>query len=116
MHYSILSLVLHWVVSGLSLAVTAAVVPGFKLRGFTAALVAALLIGFANHLVWPILFILTLPLTIVTFGLFVFVIDAVVLRLCAAVMKDFEITSWFSAIIGAIILAVTSSVLHWLVV
>ena len=113
MHHGIGLAFLHWVVSGLSLMVTAALVPGFHLRGFTTALVATLLIGISNYLVWPILFVLTLPLTILTFGLFVFVLDAIILRLCAAFMKNFEITNWFSAIVGALILAFTSSFLHW---
>jgi putative membrane protein len=116
MHYNIVHQLLHWVVSGLALAVTAAIVPGIHLRGFATAMVATLLIGFANYLVWPILFFLTLPLTILTFGLFIFVVDAIVLRLCAAFMKNFEITNWFSAVLGAMVLAFTSSVLHWFLI
>ena len=114
MNSTIVSLILHWVVSGLALLLTSAIVPGFKLRGFKAALVAAILIGLANYLVWPVLIILTLPLTILTLGLFVFVVDAIVLRLCAALMDDFDISGWFSAIFGAIILSITSSFLHFL--
>jgi putative membrane protein len=115
MDFNILSLLLHWVVSGIALALTAAVVPGFRIRGFGTALIATLLIGLANRLVFPIIFILTLPLTIITFGFFVFVIDAIVLRLCAAFMEDFDISGWFSAILGAIILAILSSGLHWII-
>lgn len=106
----------QWVVSGLALAVTAAVVPGFKLRGFTTALIATLVLGLANTFVYPVLVILTLPLTILTLGLFLWVIDAIILRLCAALLDDFEITNWFSAIIGALILALTSSFLHWMLI
>ena len=116
MTFNFLHLLLHWLVSGAALAVTSVFVPGFHLRGFSTALIASLLIGLANQLVWPVLFLLTLPLTIVTFGLFVFVIDAVVLRLCAAFLKNFDIDGWLSAIFGAIILSLTSSVLHYLLV
>lgn len=114
MNFNFVHLLAHWVVSGVALALTAAIVPGFRVRGFFTALVATLLIGFANYLVWPILFFLTLPLTVLTLGFFVFVVDAIVLRLVAAFMKDFDISGWFSAIAGAIILAVTSSLLHFL--
>ena len=108
-----ISAILHWIVSSAALAVTAAVVPGFKLKGFKAALIATFIIGLLNYILWPILVFFTLPLTIITFGLFLFVVDAIVLRACAALMNDFEISSWFSAIIGAVILAVTSSILHY---
>ena len=113
---SFLSLIAYWVVSGLALALTAAIVPGFRVRGFTTALIAVLVIGLANRFVWPVLFFLTLPINILTLGLFTFVVSAMVLRLCAAFMKDFEITSWFSAIVGGIILSISSSILHFLLV
>jgi putative membrane protein len=112
MDFNLIHLILHWVVSSVALLVTGAIVPGFHLRGFTTAMIATFLIGLCNYVVWPILFVLTLPLTIVTLGLFVFVLDAIVLKVCAAFLKDFEISGWLSAILGAVILAVSSSVLH----
>lgn len=116
MQFDLIHLLMHWVVSALALALTAALVPGFRIRGFSTALGASVLIGFANYAIWPILFVLTLPFTIVTLGLFVFVIDAIVLRVCASLMTRFEISNWFSAIIGAMILAALSSLLHWMVI
>lgn len=109
-------LLMHWIVSGAALAVTAAITPGFRIRGFGAALFAALLIGGANIVLRPVFVFLTLPLTILTLGFFLFVVDAIILRICAAFMKDFEISGWISAIIGAVILAITSSVLHFLTI
>lgn len=106
-------MILHWVVSGLALALTAALVPGFRIRSFGTALIAVLVIGAANILVRPLLVFLTMPFTILTFGLFLFVVDAIILRLCAAFMRGFEITGWFSAILGAVILAMASSLLHF---
>lgn len=113
---SIMLWILHWVVSGLALALTAALVPGFRIRGFGAALFAAVIIALANSFVRPLMILLTFPLTILTLGLFLFVVDAIVLRICAAFLKDFEISNWLSAILGAVILAVTSSLLHWLII
>ncbi len=106
----------YWVVSGLALALTAAIVPGFRLRGFSTALFASLVIGLANIIIRPLLLFLTLPLTILTLGLFIFVVDAIVLRICAAFLKDFEISGWLSAILGAVILALSSSLLHWVLI
>ncbi|HMN67675.1 MAG TPA: phage holin family protein [Bdellovibrionales bacterium] len=104
----------YWIVSALALALTAALVPGFRIRGFGAAMIASLVIGIANFLMKPLLILLTLPLTILTLGLFIFVVDAVILRVSAALLEDFEITNWISAILGAVILAITSGLLHWL--
>lgn len=109
-----LGLALHWLVSGASLALTAFLVPGFRIKGFATALMAALLIGAANAFIKPFLIFLTLPLTILTLGFFLVIVDAAILRLCAAFMKDFDITNWFSAVVGTIILAFTSGVLHYL--
>lgn len=109
-------LIAHWVVSGIALMLTAAVVPGFRINGFSTALIGALIIGFANTWLKPLLIFLTLPLTILTLGLFLFVVDAIILRICAGVLKNMEISSWLSAILGGVILAVTSSFLHWFLV
>ena len=111
-----LGMALHWIVSGIALAVTAFLVPGFRVRGFSTALMAVLLIGAANALIKPFLIFLTLPLTILTLGFFLFVVDACILKLCAAFMKDFEITNWFSAVVGAIILTLTSGFLHFVLI
>jgi putative membrane protein len=112
----VLVVILHWVVSSLALALTAAIVPGFRLRGFFTAMMATLIIGLLNYILWYPLAFFTFPFIILTFGLFVFVIDAIVLRVCAAFMKNFEITNWFSAIIGAVFLALTNSLLHYLLI
>jgi putative membrane protein len=112
----LLVLVLRWFISALALLLTAYIVPGFKVKNFTGALVASAIIGLANMTIWWLLFILTLPATILTFGLFVFVINAVVLRLCAAILRDFDITNWFSAIVGAVILSFVGTLLHYLIV
>lgn len=111
-----LALLAHWFVSAVAILLTSAVVPGFRVRGFTTALVAALFIGAANIFVRPVLVFLTLPLTIVTLGLFLFVVDAIILRLSAALLKNFEISGWFSAVIGAVVLALTGGLLHWFVI
>ena len=113
MHSDGFLLLLHWVVSAVAILLTSALVPGFKVKGFVTALVAAFIIALANYFLRPILVFLTFPLTILTLGFFLFVVDAIILRLCAGLLKNFEIKGWLSAIGGAIVLMLTSSFLHW---
>lgn len=107
---------LHWVVSALAMIVTAYLVRGFKIRNFASALVACLVIGIADVLVRPILLFLTLPLNILTLGLFTFVVNGIVIKLCAALVPGFDVEGWGAAIFGAIVLAITGMGLHYLLV
>lgn len=113
---SFLNNLIHWFVSACALMVTAYLVNGFSIKSFSAALLAAIVIGFANILVWPILIFLTLPLNILTLGLFTFVVNGMVLRICTMFISGFDITNWTAAIFGAIILSIVSSVLHYLII
>jgi putative membrane protein len=106
----------QWFVSALALALTAALIPGFRIRGFGTALIASLVLGILNIFVTPVLQFLAIPFTILTLGFFIFVVDAIVLRICAALLDDFEISNWFSAILGAIVLAFANSLLHYLII
>src|SRR4051794_8968191 len=90
--------IVHWVVSAAAVLVTSKLLKGFKVEGFSAAMWAALLIGIANVVVWPILIILTLPINLLTLGLFTFVVNGMVLKLCAAFLDGFEIHGWGAAI------------------
>lgn len=113
MHSDGLVLIFHWIVSALAILLTSALVPGFRVKGFGTAMVASFFISLANYFVRPVLIFLTLPLTILTLGLFIFVIDAIILRITAGILKNFEITGWLSAILGAIVLALSNGFLHW---
>jgi putative membrane protein len=107
---------IHWVVSAIALKVTASLTKGFEVGGFFSALVAAFVIGAANFFIRPVLVFLTLPFTIITLGAFLFVVDAIILRMCAAVLPGFEVKSWLAAVFGAFILAVVGSGLHFLII
>ena len=112
----LLMMLLRWVVSAVALLITSYVVPGFKVKNFKGALVACALIGLANVFIRPLLLFLTLPLNILTLGLFTFVVNAIILRLCAGVLRDFDIKGWFAAIIGAVVLAFVGAGLHFFLV
>jgi putative membrane protein len=107
---------LHWFVSALAMMATAYLVRGFKIRSFGAALFACVVIAFADVLVRPLLFFLTLPLTIITLGLFTFVLNGIVIRLCAALVPGFDVEGWGSAIFGALVLAVLNAGLHYFLI
>jgi putative membrane protein len=101
----------QWIVSSLSVLIMARVVPGITVDGFVAALMAALAIGFVNMVVYPIMMLLTIPLTILSFGLFLFVLNGLALKLAAAITPGFTIVGFMPAFLGAIVL----SILAWLV-
>lgn len=97
-------LILRWVIVSIALIGVAYLVPGFEVTGFYTALIAGLVLGLANAVVRPLIFILTLPVTIITLGLFTFIINAFMLWLTASVVPGFEITGLVPAVMGAIIL------------
>jgi putative membrane protein len=108
-------LLLRWLINALSLLIVAYIVPGFELHGFVAALIAAVVFGFVNATLGLLLKIVTFPLTIVTFGLFLIVINAIMLKMAAAVTPGFIVHTWTAAFLGAIVLSLVSAFLHWLI-
>jgi putative membrane protein len=109
-------LLLNWVLSALAVWIVAHVVSGFYVSGFGAALIAALVIGFINETIGFLLKILTFPLTLVTLGLFWFVINALMLELASALLSPgFQVRSFLAAFIGAILLSLVNMMLKWLV-
>jgi putative membrane protein len=108
-------MLLHWVVTALAVWITSRVVPGFYVNGASAALIAAVVIGLVNATIGLFLKIITFPLTLLTFGLFWFVINAIMLELASAFVPGFHITTFGAAFIGAIVLTVVNTLLKWLV-
>lgn len=107
-------LLLHWILSALALLLVAHVVAGFHVSGFLAALIAAVVIGLVNATLGTLLKIVTFPLTVLTLGIFWFVINALMLELASIVVPGFHIDSFGAAFIGAIALAVVNVIIRWL--
>ena len=107
-------LLLHWVISAVAVWIVAHIVRGISVDSATAALIAAAVIGLINATLGLMLKILTFPLTILTLGLFWFVINALMLELAAALVRGFYVRNFIAALIGAVMLSLVSSVLHWL--
>ncbi len=89
--------------------------PRFEVSGIVVALVAAVVLGLVNALIRPLLVILTLPLTVVTLGLFLLVINALMLWLAASILPGFTIDTFFAAVYGAIVLWVVGLLTNWII-
>jgi putative membrane protein len=105
-------LLLHWIISALSLVIVAYLFPGIRLDGLGAAIVAPVVIGLANATLGVVLKIMTLPLTVLTLGLFWLVINALMVQLAAFVVPGFYVAGFWSAFFGAIVLSIVSMILR----
>ena len=105
-------LLVTWLLSAISLLIVAYVVKGVDVSGFGAALIAAIVIGLANGTLGFFLKVVTFPLTIVTLGLFWWVINALMLKLAAAFVPGFNIRGFLPALIGAFVLSLVNLVLR----
>ncbi len=101
-------LLARWIVMALAVMAAAYLVPGIVVSGFYAALLAALLLGIANAVIRPILLILTLPLNIITLGLFTFVLNGFLFWLVSTIIKGFEVHGFWAAVIGSLVVTVIS--------
>jgi putative membrane protein len=105
----------RWVINALALIIVANVVPGFGIETFYNALIAALILGLVNALVRPLFFILTLPVTIITLGLFTFVINALMIWLASTIVEGFVVEGFAPALLAALLLWVISLATNWLI-
>ena len=87
----------HWLAATVAVMITAYIVPGFQVNSVFSALLAAVVIGFVNIVIWPVLVVLTLPLTVVTFGLFLLVVNGVSLKIAAGLTPGFSIEGFLPA-------------------
>ncbi|HEX9638575.1 MAG TPA: phage holin family protein [Acidobacteriota bacterium] len=106
---------LHWLLGAVALYVVAQLVPGISVTGFGAALIAALVFGAVNATLGLVLQLISIPITILTLGLFYFVINALMLMLAAALVPGFVCRGFLAALIGAVLLMIFNAVLRSLV-
>jgi putative membrane protein len=99
-------------VNALAVMVTAYLLPGVRVKDFVTALILAVVLGLLNLLVKPILVILTLPVTIITLGLFLFVINAIIILLASRLVSGFKVDGFFWALIFSLILSLVSGIMH----
>jgi putative membrane protein len=108
------ALLLRWLINAAGLLFVAYLYPGVVVEGFLAALIAALVLGLVNAVVRPILVILTLPATILTLGLFIFVINAFLFWFVAEIVHGFRVTGFGAALLGSILYSIITLLTSWL--
>src|SRR3989338_9219573 len=107
-------LIFRWVLHALSLILVAYLIPGITISGFYAELVVALVLGLINAVIRPVLVFLTLPISVLTLGLFTLVINAILFWFVSTVIKGFEVENFLAAFFGALVFSVLSSAINTL--
>ena len=110
-----MTLLVRWFINALALMLVAYLYSGVQVNGIFAAVIAALVLGLVNAVIRPLLVILTLPVTILTLGLFIFVINAFMFWFVTEIVKGFTVTGFTAALIGSLMFSVISLVTNWLV-
>ena len=109
-----LNTILRWVVNAVLLLLIPYIVQGIEMKNFGTALVEALVLAFVNALIKPILILLTLPINLLTLGLFILVINALMFWLVSAIVKGFYISGFWPAFFAALVFSIFSLVLNYL--
>ena len=107
--------ILRLVIAALALWLATEIVPGIEAEGLGTLVLAALLLGVVNAIVRPVVVLLTLPLTLLTLGLFLLVINAAMLGLVGWLLKDFTVDGFVPALLGAVIVGLVSWVGSWVI-
>lgn len=108
MHNNLTSFLLHWGIMSLSLWIVSQLFKGIHFEDSSSLIISALLLGFANAIVKPLLIILTLPLTLITLGGFLLVINALMLLLVASLIQGFKVSGFWTAFFTSIIISILS--------
>jgi len=111
-----LNLLARWIINAAALLLVAYLYPGVTVASFWAAMLAALVLGLVNALIRPLLVLLTLPVTILTLGLFLFVFYALMFWFVAEIVQGFQVTGFVAALVGSILYSLITLVTSWLLV
>ena len=107
-----MKLILDWLVNAAALYVAARLVVGVSVADTGSLLIAAVVIGLVNSIIRPILRFVTFPITVLTLGLFYFVLNGAMLYLAAELTPGFDLSGWMAAILGAIVISIVATILH----
>jgi putative membrane protein len=108
-------MLINWLITTAAILVAAYFLPGVAIRSLGAALITALVLGLINAIIRPILVVLTFPITILTLGLFIFVLNAVLVLVTSAIVPGFEVRGFWWALLFSLVFSVVSFVLHRIV-
>jgi putative membrane protein len=107
-----MNLIIRLVINALIILLVAYLIPGIAVQGFYTALIVAIVLGIISVTLKPLLLILTLPINLLTLGLFTFVINALLLWFTASIVKGFEVTGFISALIGSLLISILQIVVR----
>jgi len=107
-----MNLIFHWIVSAIAILIAAYILPGVSIAGILTALIVAVVLGAANAVIRPIILLLTLPLTILTLGLFTLVVNALMVMLASALVPGFSVDGFWWAFVFAIVLWMINAFFH----
>ena len=110
-----LAIILSWIISAVSILIVGHIIPGFDVQSFGSALIAAVVIGLINATIGLFLKIITIPLSILTFGIFLIVINALMLMFASSLLSGFTVSSFWAAFFGAIVLAIVNMLIRGLI-
>lgn len=105
--------IIRWLINAVLLMLIPYIVPGVDIKNFFTALVAALILAFVNAIIKPVLVLLTLPVTVITLGLFILIINAFMFWMVSSVVKGFEITGFWPAFFAALVFSIFSIALNY---
>jgi putative membrane protein len=105
-------LLVIWILNAVALLAIAHIVPGIEVAGVSSALISVLILAFINTLIRPLIIVLTLPVTVLTLGFFIFVINGVLFWLAGSLLPGFHVNGFMNAVLGAILYSVVSWILH----
>ena len=107
-----MNLILRIIITALLVMIIAHFMPGVSVASFTTSIIVAIVLGLLNIFIKPVLVLLTLPVTLITFGLFLLVINALIIMLCTKIVGGFAVESFWTAVFFSIILSISQSILY----
>lgn len=107
-----MNIFINWLIMAIAIIISAYFLPGVTLAGFGTALLVALVLGLLNAVIKPIILILTLPINILTLGLFTFVINAVIILIASAIVPGFKVDGFWHALLFSVVLAIVLYAIH----
>ena len=108
-----MNIIIHWLIATVAIIVSAFIIPGVHVEGFLSALAAAVVLGFLNTFIKPLLILLTLPITVLTLGLFTFVINAALIMLASFLVPGFRVDGFLWAVLFSIVLSLVNIVFNF---
>jgi len=108
-------IIISWLISALSILIVGHLIPGFEVQSFASALIAAVVIGLINATVGLFVKIITIPISILTFGIFLLVINALMLMFASSLLSGFTVSGFWAAFFGSIVLAIINMIIRSLI-